>query len=197
MKKFYCATGSKFNLQSNNNYYREIAYALADRGFILRVFPTNGLSKEMIKGVEKFATNRKIPLEDILEVYIHTGKLGNYIDDLKFTTNVTKLINYKTSLEITNQHSKQSLIDYPSEQKILSTIPYLCLGKELKQPVNMLITDEKKIVFNNKGKIIDSIGSSGQGIRILNTLSPETEIFSYDFPEHKQRMNKLVYLAKK
>lgn len=196
MKKYYCVAGTKFGLPSNYLYFQEIAYALADKGYILRVSPTSGLPREMIKGATKFAKNRKVPLSDVIEIYIHKNKAGEFFDDQAYTHDVTKLPNYEKALEIVKHHSKQDLEDYPIEKKILSCTPYLCLGRELKHPPVIFITDEKLLHFNSEGDIIDSFATSSQIIKTLKTYSPETQIFSYDLPEHKQRMNKLVYHVK-
>jgi len=197
MKNYYCGLGWKHNIQSHTEYFEEIAYSLADKGYTLRTIGNKGGSTALIKGVQRYCSNRKLDLNDYLEVYMPSSQHNGVISDQDGFYNVHDFKNIIDAKKITTKFAEPGVTVLEREFKLLCCTPYLCLGKKLDQPSQFLITDIKLYKKNTQDIIIDAHGINGQAIRTINKLSPKSHVFNFDYEPHRQRLNNLIYHAKK
>ena len=58
-KKIYCGIGWKYDIPMHLEYYEEIAYSLASKGYILRTNTNKVGSQAFVNGVERYSKNKK------------------------------------------------------------------------------------------------------------------------------------------
>ncbi len=195
-KKFYCGIGWKYDIPMHLEYYEEVAYSLASKGYTLRTNTNKIGSQAFIKGVERFCKNKKIDIEDRLEIYMPTAKANGRLSDQPAHINVKTNPLYEQALEISSTFGEIDDAYLQTERELRAISPFLCLGQELNQPFNFMITGIPLYKLNAENYIIDGQGFTGEVIRTIRSISPNSKVFSYQHPEHRQRINKLIYIKR-
>ena len=196
MKKYYCALGWQHNIPSHLQHFEEVAYSLADKGYTLRTIPTKGASQSFIKGAQRYCKNRRKNIRDYIEVFLPLQSFNGFYSEQQGFYNVQNFKDLERRDRLVKEFSKHTVVR-EAEMRLINTIPYMVLGEELKIPPSFFITDIIIYDMDSEGNIVDGQGINGQAIRTLKSLSPKTQIFNFDYIEHRQRINSLLYYAKK
>tara|TARA_B100002049_G_scaffold74448_1_gene54679 strand:- start:15949 stop:16539 length:591 start_codon:yes stop_codon:yes gene_type:complete len=196
MKKYYCALGWQHNIPSHLQHFEEVAYSLADKGYTLRTIPTKGASQSFIKGAQRYCKNRRKNIRDYIEVFLPLQSFNGFYSEQQGFYNVQNFKDLERRDRLVKKFSKHTVVR-EAEMRLINTIPYMVLGEELKIPPSFFITDIIIYDMDSEGNIVDGQGINGQAIRTLKSLSPKTQIFNFDYIEHRQRINSLLYYAKK
>jgi hypothetical protein len=170
---------------------------LADKGYILRTIGNKGGSLSLIKGVLRYCTNRKLNINDYLEVYMPSAQHNGVISDQEGYYNIHDFKNIEDAKKLALKFSEDGAHLLEKEFELRCCTPYICLGKELNEPSQFLITDIKLYKMSLQNIIVDSHGLNGQAIRTISKVSPNSPIFNFDYEPHRQRLNNLIYYAKK
>lgn len=195
-KKIYCGIGWKYDIPMHLEYYEEIAYSLASKGYILRTNTNKVGSQAFVNGVERYSKNKKIPIEELLEVYMPTSKANGKLSAQPGHFNVKTSPYYEDALNISETYGEIEDAFIQSERDLRAISPFLCLGQELNQPFNFMITGVPIFTLNADDYIIDGHGFTGEVIRTIRSISPNSKVFSYQHKEHRQRINKLIYMKR-
>lgn len=195
-QKSYCGIGWKYDIPMHLEYYEEIAYSLASEGYVLRTNTNKVGSQAFIRGVERYAKRRKVDIESLLEIYMPSPKLNGHLSGQPARINVKTNPLYEKALEMSAIYGDIDDAYIQTERNLRAISPFLCLGQELNQPFNFMITGAPLFKLNSENFIIDGFGFTGEVIRTIRNLSPNSKVFSYQNPEHRQRINKLIYMKR-
>lgn len=197
MKKYYSGIGWRYNIDINCEHFHEIGYSLADKGWTLRTNGAKGVSMSLIAGVQRYCNNRKLNVENFLEVYLPGPKYNGYIADQPGFYNIFQHATINTATKLMNKFVAHNLDDTPSVEKSFMASPFVCFGHDLKTPSGFILMDVARYEVASSGNIINAQGFAGQSIRMLLDQSPESHVFNYSYKEHRQRINGLLNNAKK